>query len=132
MQALTVSFLVSCRTVELLESRASLQQEARICDGAGDAYIALARYLPLERTAAAALNLLRDSDKRSPWRAEHGVRVAAGLLRHRAVREKPLAAPGLPQLSGEKLHMTMHAHLLARATHFPHGTWEGRHLIVGA
>ena len=120
-----MSFLLSCRTVELLESSAALQQEDCRCNGAGDAYIALARYLPLERTAAAALNLLRDSDKRSPWRAEHGVRVAAGLLRHRAVREKPLAALGLPQLSGGKLLRTDHAHLLSHAAHFPHDTMEG-------
>ena len=41
-----MSFLVSCRTVELLESSAALQQKDRRCDGAGDAHIALARYLP--------------------------------------------------------------------------------------
>jgi hypothetical protein len=120
-----VSSLVYCRTVKLLESSAALQEEDRRCDGAGDAYIALARYLPLERTAAAALNLLTDSKKRSPWRAEHGVRVAAGLLRHKAVRDKPLASLGLPQLSGGNLLRTMHAHLLLHAAHFPHCTMEG-------
>ena len=96
---------ISCRTLQLLESSAALQQEGRRCDGAGDAYVALARYLPLERTAAAALSLLRDSDKHSPWRAEHGVRVAAGLLRHKAVRDKPLADLCLPQLSGGICHV---------------------------
>ena len=131
MQALIVSSLISCRTLQLLESSAALQQEGRRCDGAGDAYVALARYLPLERTAATALSLLSDSDKHSPWRAEHGVRVAAGLLRHKTVRDKPLAALGLPQLSGGICHIIMHAHLLLHAAHPPHAQRNGGHLIVG-
>lgn len=66
----------------------------------------LAQRLPLHQTAAAALALLDHSRQQHgmpaiQWRTEHGLQVAAGLLKHRAVKADAAVALSQPQTSSK-------------------------------
>ena len=95
--------LLPFRTLRLLEENAascSLKHTGQACAP----YLVLARHLPFKPAAMAATALLnRDSLKGSPgaddWTTEHGVELAAGLLKHAAVGADSVAA--LSQLSSQ-------------------------------
>ena len=95
-----------CRTLCLLEEvAASCSLEG--FNQARPPYLPLAKHLPFDPAAAAAAALLdlgRQEgipEAEAAWRTAHGVGVAAGLLKHIAVRADPLAALSQHQTPGE-------------------------------
>lgn len=103
---------VHCRAMAQLEEAAAPQGEqppGRVCS----AYCVLAQHLPLHQAAAAALGLLDHSAQQhgmpaAQWRTEHGLQVAAGLLKHRAVRADAASALRQPQTSSKPTIITAH------------------------
>ena len=91
----------------LLEEAAASQGErppGRACS----AYCVLAQHFPLHRAAVAALALLNPSGQQHgmpamQWRIEHGLLVAAGLLKHQAVKADAVSALSQPQTSSRPL-----------------------------
>lgn len=81
----------------------------------------LAKHLPLQRAAAAALALHNHSKhplsrsfstEAASWRTEDSLKVAEGVLKHRLVREDPLAALSQPLTSGTSRSLSARHHLL--------------------
>ena len=98
--------VLPCRTLHLLEEVAA-SCGLRGFNQARPPYLPLAKHLPFEPAAAAAaalLDLERQEgipDTEAAWRNAHGVGVAAGLLKHTAVKADPLAALSQHQTPGE-------------------------------